>query len=68
MALGLDSSSRGTLRASASVSTLRAALIVSARLPKPELSESLTSSSVDRLSLRRRIAFATFSDSTESGS
>eukprot|EP00965_Chrysotila_dentata_P053392 1771531-Pleurochrysis_carterae.AAC.1 len=67
-AFGYDSSSRRTLRASASLSTLRAALMVSERLPTPALSESLTSSSVDRLSLKRRTAFATFSDSTESGS
>eukprot|EP00965_Chrysotila_dentata_P146776 4846506-Pleurochrysis_carterae.AAC.2 len=56
MAFGFDSSSRRTLRASASLSTLRAALIVSARLPTPALRESLTSSSVERLSLRRRTA------------
>eukprot|EP00965_Chrysotila_dentata_P162152 5355216-Pleurochrysis_carterae.AAC.1 len=65
---GFDSSSRRTLRASASLSTLRAAAMASARLPTPALSDSLTSSSVDRLSFRRRTAFATFSDSTESGS
>eukprot|EP00965_Chrysotila_dentata_P015295 505958-Pleurochrysis_carterae.AAC.2 len=68
VAPGLDSSSRHMLRASASLSTLRAALMVSPRLPTPEFSESLTSSSVDRLSLRRRTALAIFSDSTESGS
>eukprot|EP00965_Chrysotila_dentata_P113552 3752705-Pleurochrysis_carterae.AAC.1 len=56
------------LRASASLSTLRAALMVSPRSPTPELSESFTSSSVERLSLRRRTALAIFSDSTESGS
>eukprot|EP00965_Chrysotila_dentata_P234702 6200335-Pleurochrysis_carterae.AAC.1 len=64
---GFASSSRRTLRTSASLSTLRAAPIVSARSPTPALSDSLTSSSVERLSLRRRTALATFSDMTESG-
>eukprot|EP00965_Chrysotila_dentata_P199249 6179267-Pleurochrysis_carterae.AAC.2 len=50
----LASSSRRTLRASASLNTLRAAPMVRARLPTPELRDSLVSSSVDRLSLRRR--------------
>eukprot|EP00965_Chrysotila_dentata_P079510 2622169-Pleurochrysis_carterae.AAC.3 len=64
---GLDSSSRLTLRASASLKTLRAALTVSARLPTPELRDNLTSNSVDRLLLSRRTALAIFSDSTASG-
>eukprot|EP00965_Chrysotila_dentata_P022501 744885-Pleurochrysis_carterae.AAC.2 len=67
-AFGFSSSSRRTLRTSASLSTLRAALIVSERSPTPALRESLTSKSVDRLSFRRRTALATFSDNTESGS
>eukprot|EP00965_Chrysotila_dentata_P245450 6206562-Pleurochrysis_carterae.AAC.1 len=45
---GLSSSSRRTLRASASLRTLRAAPMVSARSPTPELRDNLTSSSVDR--------------------
>eukprot|EP00965_Chrysotila_dentata_P087043 2873477-Pleurochrysis_carterae.AAC.1 len=56
------------LRASASLSTLRAALNVSERSPTPALSDSLTSRRVERLSLRRRTALATFSERTESGS
>eukprot|EP00965_Chrysotila_dentata_P166130 5485588-Pleurochrysis_carterae.AAC.1 len=56
------------LRASASLSTLRAALIVSDKSPTPALSESFTSSRVEMLSLSRRTAFATFSESTVSGS
>eukprot|EP00965_Chrysotila_dentata_P258492 6213238-Pleurochrysis_carterae.AAC.2 len=56
------------LRASASLSTLRAALIVSDRSPTPAQSESFTSSRVEMLSLSRRTAFAIFSESTVSGS
>eukprot|EP00965_Chrysotila_dentata_P095271 3149154-Pleurochrysis_carterae.AAC.1 len=41
--------------------------MVSVRSPTPALSDDLTSSRVDRLSLRRRTALATFSESTESG-
>eukprot|EP00965_Chrysotila_dentata_P200433 6179972-Pleurochrysis_carterae.AAC.4 len=48
-ALGFASSSRLTLRASASLRTLRAALSVRAKSPTPALRESFTSSSVDRL-------------------
>eukprot|EP00965_Chrysotila_dentata_P102079 3369398-Pleurochrysis_carterae.AAC.2 len=66
--LGLDSSSRRTLRAFALLSILRAAPMVSARSPTPALNDSLTSSRVGRLSLSRRTAFATFSESTVSGS
>eukprot|EP00965_Chrysotila_dentata_P042894 1424396-Pleurochrysis_carterae.AAC.1 len=55
------------LRASASLSTLRAAAKVRDRLPTPALSESLTSRRVERLSLKRRTALATFSERTESG-
>eukprot|EP00965_Chrysotila_dentata_P119317 3944395-Pleurochrysis_carterae.AAC.1 len=55
------------LRASASLSTLRAALKVRYRLPTPALSDSLTSRRVERLSLKRRTALATFSERTESG-
>eukprot|EP00965_Chrysotila_dentata_P146857 4848678-Pleurochrysis_carterae.AAC.1 len=64
---GLDSSSRRTLRASTSLSRLRAALIVSDRLPTPAQSKSFTSSNVEMLSLSRWTAFAIFSDSTVSG-
>eukprot|EP00965_Chrysotila_dentata_P031001 1032280-Pleurochrysis_carterae.AAC.4 len=68
-AFGFASSSRRILRASVSLSTLRAALKVSERLPTPALSDSLTSSRrVERPSLRRRTALATFSERTESGS
>eukprot|EP00965_Chrysotila_dentata_P148707 4911161-Pleurochrysis_carterae.AAC.1 len=56
------------LRASASLSTPRAALIVSAMLPTPATSASFTSSRVEMLSLRRRTAFAIFSERTVSGS
>eukprot|EP00965_Chrysotila_dentata_P120366 3979977-Pleurochrysis_carterae.AAC.2 len=66
--LGLASSSRRTLRASTSLSTLRAALMVRAKLPTPAFNESLTSSNVDKLSLRRRTAFAIILESTASGS
>eukprot|EP00965_Chrysotila_dentata_P070358 2324981-Pleurochrysis_carterae.AAC.4 len=66
--LGLDSSSRRTLRASVSLSTPRAALIVRAKLPTPAVRASFTSSKVEMLSLRRRTAFAIFSDRTVSGS
>eukprot|EP00965_Chrysotila_dentata_P165154 5453268-Pleurochrysis_carterae.AAC.2 len=65
---GLDSSSRRTFRASASLSTPRAAPMVRGRLPTPAMSDSLTSSRVEMLSLRRRTAFAIFSGKTESGS
>eukprot|EP00965_Chrysotila_dentata_P157398 5200177-Pleurochrysis_carterae.AAC.1 len=42
--------------------------MVRTRSPTPALRDSLTSSNVDRLSLRRRTALAIFSASTESGS
>eukprot|EP00965_Chrysotila_dentata_P042577 1412078-Pleurochrysis_carterae.AAC.2 len=64
---GLASSSRRTFLASAALKTLRAAPMVRAKLPTPEFRES-TSSNVEMLSLRRPTAFATFSDSTASGS
>eukprot|EP00965_Chrysotila_dentata_P260249 6213839-Pleurochrysis_carterae.AAC.1 len=67
-ALGFSSSSRRTFRTSASLRTLRAALMVSDRFPTPALSDILTSRRVDKLSLRRRTAFAIFSDRIESGS
>eukprot|EP00965_Chrysotila_dentata_P155537 5139198-Pleurochrysis_carterae.AAC.1 len=67
MELGFVSSSRRMLRASVSLSTLRAAAIVSERLPTPALRVNFTSSSVEMLSLRRRTAFAIFSESTVSG-
>eukprot|EP00965_Chrysotila_dentata_P096837 3200488-Pleurochrysis_carterae.AAC.1 len=67
-ALGFTSSSRRTFRTSASLRTLRAALMVSDRLPTPALSDNLTSRRVDKLSLRRRTAFAIFSARIESGS
>eukprot|EP00965_Chrysotila_dentata_P050847 1686286-Pleurochrysis_carterae.AAC.1 len=44
------------LRASASLSTLRAALRVRDGLPTPAVSESFTSRRVERLSLKRRTA------------
>eukprot|EP00965_Chrysotila_dentata_P229325 6197125-Pleurochrysis_carterae.AAC.2 len=67
-ALRSDSTSRRTLRASTSLSTLRAALMVRARFPTPALRDNFTSSSVERLSLRCRTALATISESTVSGS
>eukprot|EP00965_Chrysotila_dentata_P190559 6173964-Pleurochrysis_carterae.AAC.1 len=42
--------------------------MVSVRLPTPATSASFTSSRVEMLSLRRRTAFAIFSDKTVSGS